>query len=176
MEAPPVPPPPPAVAVPTKKKNTWALWLGVGCGCLLVPVVGVVVAIALPAYVSAMHRGKQHSTVSDLETISTAVRVYGTDHDEPCPAAATLDELARELEPTYINQLPRQDGWGHQLRYQFWSDEGASERCLHFAVSSAGRDGVFEHEDARDYETRKLTGSEVERDLVGSDAFVVQGP
>ncbi len=69
------------------------------------------------------------------------------------------------------------DGWNHPFRYECWASEG-SDKCDHYAVGSAGRDGTFEHPTLREY---KLVGTgtkttNYDNDLVYSDGEFVEYP
>ncbi len=105
--------------------------------------------------------------MSDMRTVAIAVEERGTDFKE-YPVAPSLDALATLLEPKYIKNMPRNDGWGRPFRYEAWSEPGQSV-VDRYAISSAGRNGTFEKSSAREYTRAKTT--RLEDDIVYSNGF-----
>src|SRR5436190_337891 len=64
-------------------------------GLVLISIIGIVAAIAIPNLLTAMQRSKQARTIADIRTLATAAEAYGTDHHE-YPKSLDL------LKPTYI--------------------------------------------------------------------------
>src|ERR1700742_260140 len=52
---------------------------------ILVAIAGVVAAIAIPNFLTAMQRSKQKRTMADIRTVSTAVEAYAFDHNREFP-------------------------------------------------------------------------------------------
>jgi len=71
---------------------------------------GIVVAV----YPSITDTGKQSTTVSNLRAIASTMSIYHMDHNR-YPDANSIDDLRAVLEPTYIERLPRLDGWGQEF-------------------------------------------------------------
>jgi type II secretory pathway pseudopilin PulG/uncharacterized membrane protein (DUF2068 family) len=109
---------------------------------------GIVSAIAIPNLLVAMQRAKQKRTTADIRSIATAVQAYATDHKH-YPEATTMQVLATQIAPTYIRSVPTADGWGHSFRYQCRPTD--DEPCGGYAISSPGKDGVFEAETVDQY-------------------------
>ena len=108
-----------------------AAWLAIaaGCGVVALAVAGIVAAIVVPNFLSAMQRAKQHRTVADLRQVGAAVLAYAADAaaGAPGPAlgpAATTAELAGRLAPKYISQVPALDGWQRPYRFACTSRSG----------------------------------------------------
>jgi general secretion pathway protein G len=99
----------------------------------VVPVIGIIAAIAIPNFLNAMDRGKQKRTMADMRSIWSAAAAYA-DKNRSYPAAADLEVLRSQLEPKFIRKMPTVDGWGHALQL---SADGAS-----FALVSLGKDGI----------------------------------
>src|SRR5207247_484241 len=110
-------------------------------GLIVIAIVGVLAAIAIPNLLTAMQRTRQKHTMADIHAIATAVEAYGTDQKK-YPTASELDSLV----PKYLKNLPRADGWEHPYRYQCWSTQGGTA-CDAYAISSAGKAGVFQRND-----------------------------
>jgi general secretion pathway protein G len=102
-------------------------------------VLGVVAAIAVPNFLTAMQKGKQKATMGDMKSIAMAVESYITDKGY-APKGKTLEELKAELEPFYIKTLPLKDGWGNDLVYY----HGGGAKQDEYAVGSGGKDGIFD--------------------------------
>jgi hypothetical protein len=83
---------------------------------------------------SAMARAKIKRTMADIRTLATAIEARATDTNE-YPSVKTLDELDKLLSPTYVLNMPRVDGWGHEFVYIGDRD--------HYRIASAGADGKF---------------------------------
>src|SRR3989441_9161008 len=87
---------------------------------IVVAIVGVLAAIAIPNLLTAMQRSKQKRTMADIRTVATASEAYATDKNR-YPNATDMSSLETELVPTYIKVLPRTDGWNHPLKYECWA-------------------------------------------------------
>ena len=152
--------------------------LVLGCGCLgALVVVGIVAAIFIPNFLDALHKGRQRRTMGDLRQVGVALANYATDNDSlTYPAAASVGELGPLLVPEYTTVVPTQDAWQHPILYACWQEDPASEGCDTFRLASPGRDGLFEHEDLRDYGGEAFAPTDYDRDLVFAVAGLVQYP
>lgn len=113
--------------------NTVALIVGVVIGgFVLLAVIGMLAAIAIPNLLTAIQRSKQKRTMADMRTIATAVDGYISDNNK-VPAAATLEELRPLLVPKYAKELAEKDGWANDLSY--------APLPQGYAIASGGADG-----------------------------------
>jgi type II secretion system protein G len=114
---------------------------------IVIAIIGILAAIAIPNLLNAVQRGKQKRTMSDMRALATAVEAYAVDNNN-YPAAScnagiytqdTSVALATNsftnLTPTYIAQPPKTDGWGRFMFYALRADSGS------YRISSTGRDG-----------------------------------
>jgi hypothetical protein len=124
--------------------------------------VGIVAAVALPNFMTAMDRGKQKRTVADLEGAGTVLAAYALDHEDGYPVSEDWRPLGEVLP-----ELPAKDGWGHALEY--WSD---GER---YVIVSRGKDGETERDWRR---SEGLGGARpaFEADIVLADGVLVAWP
>lgn len=99
---------------------------------IVVAVIGLVAAIAIPNMVSAVDRGKQKRTMSDLRTAGMAIQAYVVDTDA-YPVGSTIADLSTSLAPDYIQTLPRRDAWGNDILY--------AGTLLGYSIGSPGKDG-----------------------------------
>lgn len=164
----------------SKKGSRGVFWIlaAVGCGVLVLVVVGIVAAIALPNFLDATQKAKQKRTMSELRTLAVAIESYRTDQGE-APPAGSIDELAALLEPEYLDPVPRIDGWQHPIRYACWTGDPfgtQSGTCDAYRLVSPGRDGVFEYEHPAEYPEEVYPLSDYDRDIVFADGFFIQYP
>jgi len=120
---------------------------------IVVAIIGILAAIAIPNLLTAMQRAKQKRTMADLRTIATAWEARATDVNKYNAAGAislpgtTLPNasMTTMLSPTYIKSLPPRDGWGNDWKYLADQSIGAaSPAAQQYAIISKGRDGVLE--------------------------------
>jgi type II secretion system protein G len=115
---------------------------------IVIAIIGILAAIAIPNLLNAVQRGKQKRTMSDMRALATAVEAYAVDNNN-YPAAAcnagiftggTYNTLAlvsfTNLTPTYIAQPPRSDGWGRFMAYAL------DAPATNYAIRSRGRDNA----------------------------------
>ena len=131
---------------------------------------GIIAAIAIPNFMTATERAKQRRTMADIRWLATAVEAYATDYNH-YPKAATVEELRTVLTPTYSKTLPQVDGWSHDLRYEAWSRQGENDS---YAVGSAGKDGIWEHETLQEYTSGST--AQFDCDIVFSSGSFIQSP
>jgi type II secretory pathway pseudopilin PulG len=99
---------------------------------------GIVAAIAVPNFVTAVERGKQKRTMADVKSIAAATEAYAVDYNT-YPHASSMDDLAAVLAPTYAKILPMRDGWDRPF------DVGTKSES--YVIRSRGKDGVPDEED-----------------------------
>lgn len=117
---------------------------------IVVGIIGILAAIAIPNMLTAIQRAKQKRTMANIKAISLAWESRASDVSQYNAAgmfgASTpivISDVATMLEPTYIRTLPRVDGWNRT--YNIFLDQpigsGSGQR---YVIISAGADGVFE--------------------------------
>ena len=94
---------------------------------IVVAIIGIIAAIAIPNLLNAINRSKQKRTMADMRSIATAIESYAIDNTG-YPVASSLSTLAASIEPSYIKVLPAADGWGRAytidstpVQYTVWS-------------------------------------------------------
>lgn len=98
----------------------------------------IVAAIAVPNYLTAMQKGKQKATMSEMKALAMALDAYIVER-KAAPVGKTLADIKDKLQPKYIKELPMKDAWGNDFQYT----HGAAAKKAEYAVGSGGRDGVF---------------------------------
>jgi len=123
---------------------------------IVVAIIGIIVAIAIPNLLNAIQRSKQKRSMADARTVGTAVEAYAIDFNMyPSAAAvppfvwpsglsmpsATFGGLGAGINklvtPTYQRLLPLKDGWGTYFLY----GTGTSNN-QHYCIASYGKDGA----------------------------------
>ena len=119
---------------------------------IVVAIIGILAAIAIPNLLTAMQRSKQKRTMADMRTIATAWEARATDVNKynaagaitaitACSNDVTKTQLSGALSPTYIKLLPNKDGWGNGLKFeadQPWNDPKPAQNYI---VWSAAKNG-----------------------------------
>src|SRR2546428_6919982 len=81
---------------------------------IVVAIIGIIAAIAIPNLLNAIDRGKQKRTMADIRSVGTAVEEYALDNNF-YPIQATQGNLnptiTEAIEPVYIKVAPSNDGW-----------------------------------------------------------------
>ena len=105
---------------------------------IVVAIIGIIAAIAIPNLLNAINRGRQKRSMADLRTVGTAVEAYAVDMAfYPTWTEADMGPVWYAfLEPTYVKTVPRNDGWRTTFR--------ASSESRFYTLGSAARDKVFE--------------------------------
>ncbi len=106
---------------------------------IVVAIIGIIAAIAIPNLLNAIDRGKQKRTMADIRSVGTAVEAYAVDVNF-YPRNLTYGPLgttvAVHVEPTFIRQAPDTDGWGGDLSY------GSDTLGTEYSVRSFAKDRV----------------------------------
>ena len=137
-------------------------------------VVTIVVVLLIWAQLMTMtSRSPQKRSMAEIRTIAIALEARATDVNE-YPVAHNMDEIERYLVPTYLKEMPRQDGYRNGFRYESWQVDPHQPGPDHYAVASAGRDWKWEKRSLRDY-TPQITHS-VDCDIVYVNGAFVTYP
>ena len=83
---------------------------------IVVAIIGIVAAIAIPNLLTALQKGKQKATMGDMKSIGSAVEAYMADIAIVPQTGGGLP-YTNYFTPFYIKVLPRSDGWGNAFRY-----------------------------------------------------------
>ncbi len=114
---------------------------------IVVAIIGIIVAIAIPNLLNAIQRAKQRRTMGDMRSTATAVEAYAVDLNRYPPAAgqydlpiaigsATMSIVKNYISPTYIKSVPLADGWNSWFIYTPTANLDA------YVLASFGKDGA----------------------------------
>jgi type II secretion system protein G len=141
---------------------------------IVIAIIGILAAIAIPNLLAALQRSRQKRTMADMRTIATAWEARAADVNAynaaglSWPATnASVTSLIPLLQPTYIKKLPIYDGWS-----------------VAFAVSSGNVDAYSVKSFGADkLETTTVTTAAAQAatdkfdcDIILSNGFFVQYP
>jgi general secretion pathway protein G len=100
---------------------------------IVVAIIGIIAAIAIPNLLNAIDRGKQKRTMADIRSIGTAVESYAVDNNV-YPVAANATTLSGLVAPIYIKTMPTLDGWNNQFQ--------VAAVTTTYTLYSQGKDGT----------------------------------
>jgi general secretion pathway protein G len=84
---------------------------------IVVAIIGLMAAIAIPNLINALQRSRQKRTMADMRAISEAVEMYHQDLSFfPIYADVDADALREDLR-IYVKQFNGSDGWNHPFLY-----------------------------------------------------------
>jgi general secretion pathway protein G len=117
---------------------------------IVVAIIGIIAAIAIPNLLNAIDRGKQKRTMADLRSMGTAIEEYSIDNNF-YPVATSVTALEDQVSPSYIRALPPNDGWGNAFEvdsatglYTLAScGKGATGGCTSACTGSCGATQFF---------------------------------
>ncbi len=87
---------------------------------IVIAIIGIVAAIAIPNLLTALQKGRQKATMGDLRSMGAAIESYVTDN-YMAPGGGTITNsagLRPLLVPFHTKSLPEKDGWGAPYIYQ----------------------------------------------------------
>ena len=147
---------------------------------IVVAIIGILAAIAIPNLLTAMQRSKQKRTMADMRAIATAWEARATDMNSYAASGATaftfwgtgmtFNSMLGLLTPTYIKSMPQKDGWGRD--YGFAMDLPIGSASQAYSIRSQGKDGKWE---GASYNVGTSTQN-FDCDLVYSNGSFIQWP
>ncbi len=134
---------------------------------IVVTIIGIIAAIAIPNLMNALDRARQKRSVSDLRTIGLAIEAYAVDlaFYPTFPEGPVGGVLVVSLEPYSVKTVPREDGWRVAFR--------AKSESRFYTVVSFGSDKIPEG-GMEDYTPG--VSSDYDCDIVYSNGTFVQYP
>ena len=146
---------------------------------IVVAIIGIIAAIAIPNLLVALQKGKQKATMGDMKTLGTAVESYITDWsfspgqgagNAQGPIVDALDESW--FRPFYIKVMPLRDGWGYAMQYVAGAAGDDDQDA--YSVISYGRNMAEDNLELGEYEVMAL--GDFNQDIVYSNGQFTTGP
>jgi len=101
---------------------------------IVVAIIGIIAAIAIPNLLNAIQRGKQKRTISDMRSVATAIESYAVDNNQYIDATGDFLAAIPFLQTTYIKRVPQQDSWKTDFLYY------VSPTFQDYSLESLGKD------------------------------------
>jgi len=136
---------------------------------IVVAIIGIVAAIAIPNLLTAIQKSKQKSTMGDMKSIGTAVESYMTDHY--IAPSSLLNAGFGNYRAFHIKKFPSTDSWGGAWYYV--RDTGFQDI---YSIGSGGRDNsaITSWANTGEYIVNSLPG--FNNDIIYSNGAFVYGP
>jgi len=99
---------------------------------IVVAIIGIVAAIAIPNLLNAVDKGKQKRTMADIRAIGTAVEAYAVENTD-YPMAADTAAIKAVIDPSFIKSMPSVDGWSNAFQIE--------SSATTYTIYSQGKDG-----------------------------------
>ena len=82
---------------------------------IVVAIIGIIAAIAIPNLLNAIDRGKQKRTMADMRSIGTAIESYAVDNNFYPKNMSNVGAagITTHVSPIYIKTVPTTDGWNN---------------------------------------------------------------
>lgn len=119
---------------------------------IVVAIIGILAAIAVPNLLNAIQRARQKRTMADMRNTATAWEARATDVNRYNAAGAistlaictdpiTAAQMQAMLVPTYVKLIPADDGWNNPFRFRTNAPIGG-ENASDYVIWSAGSNGT----------------------------------
>jgi general secretion pathway protein G len=104
---------------------------------IVVAIIGLIAALAMPNLMNALQRAKQTKTMSEMKAIGNALESYAVDNNVYPKGLTNADTgmVSRYLAPLYLRNVPAGDGWNNP-----WHID-TSANGTQYTITSYGRDG-----------------------------------
>lgn len=154
---------------------------------IVVAIIGILAAIAIPNLLGALTKAKQKRTMSDMRTLGLAWEARATDVNRYNAAGAisSVTVCAQDMDanlvvgalvPTYIKIIPQDDAWGNKLRFKGDAAFGDATPANNYLIWSAARDGTTDG--SAGFESAPAGGATTNytNDIIFSNGVFVQYP
>lgn len=117
---------------------------------IVVAIIGIIAAIAIPNLLVAIQRARQRRSMVDMRNVASAWEARNIETSRynasgaPVPNIdqfVDVNSISTALAPTYIKMMPRVDGWGNNFQIYTNQAWGSTANAQQYAIVSAGRDG-----------------------------------
>ncbi|HXV76864.1 MAG TPA: prepilin-type N-terminal cleavage/methylation domain-containing protein [Candidatus Polarisedimenticolaceae bacterium] len=102
---------------------------------VVVAVIGVVAAISIISYFTALDKSRQRATMADMRSVARALEAYMVDHNFAPDSTGGVASLTNVLIPYQINVVPVRDHWGNLYNFE-------SNAFDNYTLESFGKDAT----------------------------------
>src|SRR3989441_8745536 len=104
---------------------------------IVVAIIGLIAAIAIPNLMSALNKAKQTKTMADIKAIGSALETYAVDNNTyPKGLSDANAQALGQYLSRYLKTIPPGDGWNNP-----WHVDTNSAGTV-YTITSYGADGV----------------------------------
>jgi prepilin-type N-terminal cleavage/methylation domain-containing protein len=133
---------------------------------IVVAIIGIIAAIAIPNLLDALDRTRQRATVAEMRTWAIALTEYFSQksvYPPPNGPFQITPAFRDTLVPFAVNTVTMDDGWG----FNFWYE---TDQVSSFTFRSCGKDGIC------GLGVTPTTWFNYNLDIVNNDGFFVNSP
>jgi type II secretion system protein G len=145
---------------------------------IVVAIIGILAAIAIPNLLTAMQRSRQKRSMADMRTAAQALEARATDVNSYSISGAdvaitwpatvsSIEVLTPACTPTYIKRIPIYDGWGSKFSIGLTAQS--------YAIKSYGADKA-ENTSGTTSSTGPITTAVFDCDIIFSEGTFVMYP
>ena len=151
---------------------------------IVVAIIGIIAALLVPNLLDALQKTKQKRTMADSRNIGNSMMAWLTDQASAAAAGASgtfdladwtgisdPDQIAAQLVPTYIQEVPKLDGWRQDFHFRMDVTNPESERL--FVIASGGRDASTP---AGTYTVGSFEPTDYDQDIIWADGLFLRWP
>ena len=102
---------------------------------IVVAVIGIVAAISVMSYFTALDKSRQRATMADMRSVARALEAYMVDNNYAPDSSGGVNVLSSILIPYQINVVPVRDHWGTLYNFE-------SNSFDNYTLESYGKDTV----------------------------------
>ncbi len=104
---------------------------------IVIAIIGLIAAIAIPNLMSALNKAKQTKTMADIKAIGSALETYAVDNNTyPKGLGDANAQVLGQYLSRYLKTIPPGDGWNNP-----WHVDTNSTGTV-YTITSYGADGV----------------------------------
>ena len=143
---------------------------------IVVAIIGILAAIAIPNLLTALQRSRQKRSMADMRSVATAWESRATDTNSYSAAGVNItwpapsedvSKIETMLVPTYTRKFARYDGWGTAFQIGFTNRS--------YSIESLGADQKDEATETTSTASPIVTGN-FDCDIVFSNGNFVEYP
>jgi len=151
---------------------------------IVVAIIGIIAALLVPNFIDSLQKAKQKRTMADSRNIGNSMMAWLTDHASAAAAGASgtfalsewsgitdVDQIRAQLVPTYIQEVPRLDGWKQD--FSFVMNISDPEAVRLFLIASGGRDANVP---GGTYTVGAFEPTDYDQDIIWADGLFLRWP
>jgi general secretion pathway protein G len=96
---------------------------------VVVAIIGIVAAISIIAYHTALDKSRQRATMADMRSVARALEAYMVDNNFAPDSSGGVLSLSNVLIPYQINVVPVRDHWGNLYNFESNSFDSYTLEC-----------------------------------------------